>query len=73
MSHSASKFSIWFFTGLLLFTYGILITYSAVTHYSSPSPNVVLPELHADLVGGIILLALGALYLWLYAPGRVKS
>ena len=72
MSHSESKFSIWFFTGVLLFVYGILITYSAVVHYSAPAPNVVLPELHADLVGGIVILALGGIYLWIYSPRRAK-
>jgi hypothetical protein len=73
MSMHSSKFSIWFFTGILLFIYGILITGAGIYNYSGYGDrHIVLAELHVDLWWGILLLVLGAVYLWIYLPSRQK-
>jgi hypothetical protein len=74
MSHTHSKYSIWFFTGVLLTIYGVLILGAGLMGLSAPSDHkVVLSELHADIWGGAILLLLGLVYLYHYAPrGNTK-
>jgi hypothetical protein len=60
--------SIWFFIGALLLIYGILILASGLT--SAPPPGVVLSELQAPIWWGALLTAIGALYTYLFFPGR---
>lgn len=60
--------SIWFFIGALLLIYGILILFSGLT--SPDPPGVVLSELRAPVWWGILLTVLGALYSFLFFPGR---
>lgn len=61
--------SIWFFIGSLLLIYGVLILGAGLYGLSSP-PDVVLSELHAGTWWGALLLILGAVYAWLFRPGR---
>jgi hypothetical protein len=74
MAHSPTKYSIWFFTGVLLTIYGVLILGAGLMGLSSPSEHkVVLSELHADIWGGVILLILGLVYLYYYMPRGSKK
>ena len=51
MTHE--RFSIWFFIGLLLATYGVLILGAGIYDLTRPADKtVVLGELHASLFGG---------------------
>ncbi|MDZ4802402.1 MAG: hypothetical protein SGI92_29935 [Bryobacteraceae bacterium] len=60
--------SIWFFIGVLLLIYGVLILTSGLL---SPTPtNLVLAELQAPIWWGILLLALGGTYTFLFFPRR---
>lgn len=61
--------SIWFFTGVLLVLYGVLILGAGVYALSHP-PQVILPELHIDLWWGAFMTLGGALYCWKFAPGK---
>lgn len=61
--------SIWFFVGVLLLIYGILILGSGFYGLSHP-PAVVLSELHADIWWGILLIVMGAFYTFRFAPWR---
>jgi hypothetical protein len=61
--------SIWFFIGLLILVYGLLILYAGVSDLSSPAP-VVMAELHIGIWLGAFLTALGILYVFLFRPGR---
>ena len=63
--------SIWFFIGILLLIYGVLILGAGVHELFSPSPHpVVLSELHAGIWWGTLLLILGAVYSYKFRPGR---
>jgi FtsH-binding integral membrane protein len=61
--------SIWFFIGLLLLAYGILIFATGLAEWSSPPP-VVRADLHAAVWWGLLLIALGAFYTFRFSPKR---
>ncbi len=63
--------SIWFFIGVLLLVYGLLIGGAGFYELSHPPEHpVVLYELHAGLWWGMLLTVLGAAYSWHFRPGR---
>ncbi|MGE5647462.1 MAG: hypothetical protein ACM336_16905 [Acidobacteriota bacterium] len=62
--------SIWFFIGALLSAYGALILGVGVYEFSAPDPNVVLSSLHMPVWFGIVMLALGLVYLKKFWPKR---
>jgi hypothetical protein len=63
--------SIWFFIGMLLLAYGVLIIATGIMEWSSPPP-VVLSDLHAAVWWGALLTLLGAFYCLRFAPGKGK-
>jgi len=67
--HRPGMLSIWFFVGVLLLTYGLLILGSGIYGLSHP-PAVVLSDLNAGIWWGLILIALGAFYTFRFAPWR---
>ena len=69
--HREGMISIWFFVGVLLLLYGILILGTGIAEWSSP-PNVVHAELHAAVWWGILLTLMGAVYSYRFAPGKGK-
>jgi len=65
--------SIWFFIGVLLVSYGILILGAGLYELSSPPPpehRVVLSELHAGIWWGALLLIIGLFYSVRFRPGK---
>lgn len=68
---------VWFFVGLLLSIYGVLIVITGLMQWSHP-PQVsfggeqwpVLTNLHAPVWWGAILIVLGSAYLIKFRPGR---
>ncbi len=63
--------SIWFFVGVLLATYGVIILGAGLaTLGEPPDPKLVLQELHMNLWWGVLLLAVGAVYSWKFWPGK---
>jgi hypothetical protein len=60
---------VWFFVGLLLGIYGILILASGIAEWSSP-PNTVLANLHAPVWWGALLTIIGAIYVIAFRPRR---
>jgi hypothetical protein len=63
--------SIWFFIGVLLLAYGVLILGAGLYELSIPPAHpVVLFELHAGIWWGVLLLAIGAVYTIRFRPGR---
>jgi hypothetical protein len=61
--------SIWYFIGLLILIYGVLILGASVSELSSPSP-VVMAELHIGIWWGAFLILIGTLYVYFFRPGR---
>jgi len=61
--------AIWFFIGVLLAVYGVLILGAGIYGLFVP-PEVAKPELHLGIWWGALLLAIGALYSIRFRPGR---
>lgn len=61
--HRSGMLSIWFFIGMLLLAYGILILGAGVWELSNPPEHpVILADLHAGIWWGALLVVLGAVY-----------
>jgi len=63
---------VWFFVGVLLLVYGVLIFISGLAEWSHP-PSTVLAELHAPVWWGGLLIVLGGVYCWMFRPGRATT
>lgn len=71
--HRPGMISIWFFIGLLLLVYGMLILGAGVYDLVSPPEHpVVLANLHAGIWWGVLLVLLGGLYSVRFSPKREK-
>jgi len=70
--HRPGMLSIWFFIGVLLLTYGILILGAGVYDWMNPPAvqSVKLADLHAGVWWGALLIVLGAIYTVKFRPGR---
>jgi hypothetical protein len=63
--------SIWFFIGVLLLAYGLLIFGAGVYELTSPPEHpVVRADLHAGIWWGALLLVLGVVYTLRFRPGK---
>lgn len=63
--------SIWFFVGVLLIIYGVLVLGAGIYGlYYPPDREVVLARLHAGIWWGALLLILGGIYSYSFFPGR---
>ncbi len=63
--------SIWFFIGVLLLAYGVIIVGASAYEIAVPPAHpVVLQNLHAGLYLGLLLLAMGGVYVFRFRPGR---
>lgn len=69
--HVSGILSIWFFIGVLLTAYGVLITGSGIYDYFSPPLHmVVLENLHAGIWWGTVLLIIGLFYTIKFFPKK---
>ena len=69
--HRPGMLSIWFFIGVLLLVYGILILGSGLYELGNPPEHpVVLANLHASIWWGALLTMLGLIYTLKFKPGR---
>jgi FtsH-binding integral membrane protein len=60
---------VWFFIGLLLTIYGVIILITSIVDWSQPS-QAILAEYHPGLWGGILLLLIGSFYVLKFRPRR---
>jgi len=66
--------SIWYFIGLLILVYGVLITAAGIAEWVSPPAQLPeLANLHAAVWWGGIMIVLGTVYAIVFRPGRHKS
>ena len=59
---------VWFFVGVLLAIYGVLILASGLAEWSNL--RVILGEMHAPVWWGALLTIIGAIYCVAFRPGR---
>ena len=69
MSEKHHIIPVWFFVGLLLLPYGVLILASGIAEWRNPPPTV-LASLHAPVWWGSLMVALGGGYVAAFRPRR---
>jgi hypothetical protein len=73
MPAEEERISIWFFIGMLVFAYGIVITAAGIYEvFVPPAHPVVLANLHAGVWWGAVMLILGGFYLYRFSPKKEK-
>lgn len=71
MSEDTTEISIWFFVGLLMTVYGVLIMGAGIYGLVSPPEHLpVLSELHPGIWWGALMLVAGVAYTWAFRPSR---
>jgi hypothetical protein len=66
----SAEISIWFFIGVLLTIYGVMILGYGLWELATGNvANVVLANLHAPIWWGALMLALGLFYALRFRPG----
>jgi hypothetical protein len=58
---------VWFFVGVLLLVYGLLIFFTGLSEWAHP-PGTVLAERHASVWWGGLMVVLGAIYVAMFRP-----
>jgi hypothetical protein len=72
MKERAHMLPVWFFIGVLLTVYGVIILATSLVDFSEPT-TVVLAKYHPGIFGGILLLLIGGFYTFWFRPGRNKG
>lgn len=63
--------SIWYFIGLLILIYGVLVLGAGIADWiSPPAQPTTLANLHMGVWWGVLMIALGGVYTLLFRPGR---
>jgi len=60
---------VWFFVGIILLIYGLIILGTGIYEFSSPPPTV-LAKLHPAIWWGALLTAIGGIYVYAYMPKK---
>ncbi len=69
--HGPGNLSIWFFIGVLLTAYGVVITATGLYELVSPPANPpVLANLHATIWWGAVQLVIGLIYFVRFYPRK---
>ncbi len=69
MSEKHHIIPVWFFVGVILLIYGILILATGIYEFHSPPPTV-LSNLHPALWWGVLLIFLGGLFVYIHMPKK---
>jgi FtsH-binding integral membrane protein len=62
---------VWFFIGVILLIYGLIILASGIAEFSHP-PSTALANLHPAIWWGMLLVLLGAIYVYLFMPRKSR-
>jgi hypothetical protein len=74
MSETKKPIAIWYFIGLLLTVYGVLVLGASLYDLvAGIQRNTVLAEVHIGVWWGILLLVVGLVYVYFFSPGRQKK
>ena len=69
MSKDRRIIPVWFFVGIILLIYGLLIFATGLYELSHP-PSTVLAHLHPAIWWGALLTVVGAIYVYLFLPRK---
>jgi len=67
--HKHHMVPVWFFVGVILLIYGLIILGTGVYEFSSPPPTV-LARLHPAIWWGGLLTVMGFIYVYAYMPKK---
>jgi hypothetical protein len=67
--HEHRMLPVWFFVGIILLIYGVMILVTGIAEYASP-PATVLANLHPAVWWGGLLTVIGAVYVSTYWPRK---
>ena len=62
-----AELSIWFFCGILMLAYGVVLIFTGIIEFHHPPPTV-LAHLHPTLWWGLLMAAFGGIYTIKYWP-----
>jgi len=60
---------VWFFVGIILFIYGVIILATGIYELNHP-PETVLAETHPAVWWGVLLIVLGGIQLYVHKPKK---
>lgn len=69
MGEGRNIIPVWFFIGVLLLIYGILIMASGISEWAQP-PDTVLARLHAPIWWGAFMIVIGGTYVRKFFPRK---
>jgi hypothetical protein len=69
MSEGHRMVPVWFFVGVILLIYGVIILATGIYEFSHP-PATVLANLHPALWWGALLTIVGGVYVYFYKPRK---
>jgi hypothetical protein len=69
MSEGHRMLPVWFFIGVLLLIYGVIILATGLYEFSHP-PATVLANLHPAVWWGALLTIVGGVYVYLFLPRK---
>jgi len=70
MAAKRNEVSIWFFCGILMLAYGIVLVATGLREHAGHQPGTVLARLQPTLWWGVFLTACGASYAVRFRPGQ---
>jgi len=69
MSEGQGMIPVWFFVGVILLIYGVIILATGIYEISHP-PGTKLANLHPAIWWGALLTIVGAVYVYVYMPRK---
>ena len=69
MSEDHHMIPVWFFVGVILLIYGVIILATGIFEFAHP-PSTVLSNLHPAIWWGVLLAVIGGIYVYLYLPRK---
>jgi len=69
MAENNKIIPVWFFVGVILLMYGVLILGSGIYQFSNP-PSTVLSTLHTPVWWGGLMALIGGIYAYLFRPKK---
>ena len=67
--HDHHMIPVWFFVGVILLIYGVIILVTGIYEFTSPPPTV-LAKTHPAVWWGALLTVIGGIYVYLYMPKK---